>query len=215
MKRQDNYVPAFNYDFLTPFYDFFVEILGYGKSQRVKVINLLALKARENLLDVGCGTGTLLILAKQRFPKVKMTGIDIDPRVLGIATKKTTKMGLDIEYFKTSAANMPFKDSTFDVVVSSLVFHHLPTEVKKQTIKEIHRVLKKEGRFLLADFGKKEGFTLLILDFITKFFRLPESSTLQDNIKGRLPEWLEHSGFKVGDIAKKSKGVQFLLGEKV
>lgn len=215
MKRKDNYVPAFNYDFLTPFYDFFVEILGYGKSQRVKVINLLALKSEENLLDVGCGTGTLLILAKQRFPKIKMTGIDIDPRVLGIATKKTTKMGLDIEYFKTSSANMPFKDSTFDVVVSSLVFHHLPTEVKKQTIKEIHRVLKKEGRFLLADFGKKEGLTLFILDFITKLFRLPESSTLQDNIKGNLPEWLEQSGFKVSDIAKKSKGMQFLLGEKV
>lgn len=210
-----DYVPALNYNFLTPFYDFFVELLGYGKAQRSKVVDMLDLKSGENLIDVGCGTGTLLTIAKEKYPKIDMTGIDIDPGVLSIARKKSQRANLKIEYIETSSAELPFSDQYFNVVVSSLVFHHLPTEVKKKTIKEIYRILKKDGRFLLADFGKKEGLLLHFFDFITKFLNLPESKTLQDNLKGNLSVYLEEAGFKVSEVAKRYRGVQFLLAEKL
>src|SRR3989344_9330306 len=96
-----DYIPAFNYDFLTPLYDFFVELLGYGRSQRIKVIDLLDLKDGYNLLDVGCGTGTLLIVAKEKYPRIEMTGIDIDSKVLEIARKKTQKMNLEIKFVES------------------------------------------------------------------------------------------------------------------
>lgn len=210
-----DYVPAFNYDFLTPFYDFFVELLGYGKTQRNMVIDLLNLKSEAKLLDVGCGTGSLLILAKERFPQIKMIGIDIDPKVLSIANKKSQKTNLKIEFIQTSSANLPFANSSFNTVVSSLVFHHLPTEIKKQTIIEIHRILKKDGRFLLADFGKKEGIVLYFLDFITKLLRLPESKTLQDNLQGKLPVFLKDVGFRVSELPKTFRGIHFYLGKKL
>jgi ubiquinone/menaquinone biosynthesis C-methylase UbiE len=210
-----DYVPAFNYDFLTPFYDFFLELLGYGKTQRTKVIDLLNLKSADNLLDLGCGTGTLLILAKQRFPQIKMTGIDVDPKVLNIARNKTQKAKLEIEYLEASSGRLPFTDSSFGVVVSSLVFHHLPTAVKKQTIKEVYRILKKGGRFLLADFGKRAGIILNFLDFITSLLRLPESKTLQDNLNGKLPIFLTDEGFKVQEIAYSYKGIHFFEAEKL
>src|SRR6266700_877665 len=137
MDMKKNYIPAFTYDFLTPCYDFFVELLGYGKAQREKVVRLLKLQKDEKLLDIGCGTGTLLILAKKKYPQVEMTGIDIDEKVLDIAKEKTQRTNLTIKYVKTSSAELPFANASFSVVVSSLVFHHLPTEVKKQTLKEI------------------------------------------------------------------------------
>lgn len=209
------YIPAANFDFLTPFYDFFVELLGYGKAQRIKVIELLNLKTGDNLLDIGCGTGTLLVLAKQKNPEIKMTGVDIDPNVLKIARKKSQKTNFEIEFIESSSAKLPFENVTFNKVVSSLVFHHLPTEVKEQTIKEVYRVLKKDGKFLLADFGKKDGLVLAGLDFITKLFNLPESKTLQDNLEGKLPIFLNNSGFRVKEIAQPYRGIQFFEAEKI
>ena len=209
------YIPAFSYDFLTPCYDTLVELIGYGKAEREMVINLLDLRKGETLLDIGCGTGTLLILAKKKYPNVAMTGIDIDEKVLGIARKKSQSEKVTIDYIETSSAQLPFTNASFDVIVSSLVFHHLPTEVKKQTLKEIYRVLKSEGRFLLADFGKKEGFILTIIDFLTKVFQVPEYTTLQDNLKGKLPEYMKEVGFTIEEIGKRYRGIQFLRAKKI
>lgn len=213
MVKKD-YVPAFNYDFLTPFYDFFVELLGYGASQRNKVISLLKLKSGEKLLDVGCGTGTLLVLAKKRFPDVDMTGVDIDSKVLEISQKKVEKEKLDIKLVESGAQKLPFRNSSFDVVVSTLIFHHLHTEVKKATISEIYRVLKKDGRFLLADFGKKQGIILPLLDLVTEVFGLPEHKTLQDNLKGLNSIFMRDVGFRVTEVAPRDKGIEFLLATK-
>ncbi len=210
-----DYVPALNFNFLTPFYDLFVEILGYGGSQRKKVVDLLELKKGDNLLDVGCGTGTLLIIAKQKYPQIEMTGIDIDANVLNIAEKKTKKTGLEITYVETSSAKLSFPDAAFSVIVSSLVFHHLPTDVKKQTLKEIYRVLKSNGKFLLVDFGKREGIVLSFIAFVTEFFRLPERKTLQDNLQGNVPVYMKEAGFQVKEVAPRYRGVQFLEAKKI
>ena len=210
-----DYIPVLSYSILTPIYDFFVVLLGYGKTHKITVINLLNLKSEDNLLDVGCGTGTLLTLAKEKYPNTDMIGVDIDSEVLSIARRKSQKANLKIEYVEASSAKLPFADESFNVVVSSLVFHHLPTDIKIQTIKEIYRVLKRNGRFLLADFGKKEGATLYVFDFITKLLNLPESKTLQDNLKGNLPIYLNDARFKMSVVGKRYRGIEFLLAKKL
>ena len=209
-----NYIPALNYDFLTPFYDLFAEVLGYGKKQRNKVIDLLGLKPDEKLLDVGCGTGKLLLLAKKRFPEIEMAGVDIDKKVLDIARKKFAEENLTIKFVETGAQKLPFPNSHFTVVVSTLIFHHLPTKIKKSAIREIYRVLKKNGRFLLADFGKKQGFILPLLNFVTKIFKLPEHETLQDNLNGLNTVFMTDAGFYIKEIAPRYRGIQFLLATR-
>lgn len=66
---------------------------------------------------------------------------------------------------------LPFADNHFDVVYSSLVLHHLKTEDKKKAFKEIHRVLKNDGFFLLADFGKPKN-RFLIISLFTAIFEV-------------------------------------------
>lgn len=82
------------YEFLTPYYDFILNLIGFRYKQREKIIRLLALKNGEKLLDVGCGTGSLLIVAKKLHPQITAVGIDIDEKILKIAKNKTIKKTL-------------------------------------------------------------------------------------------------------------------------
>lgn len=209
----DKIVPAASFDFLTPFYDFALDIIGFGVKQRIKIVNLLKLKPYERLLDLGCGTGSLLMVAKKKNPYVEMVGVDVDKKILEIAQKKIQKNNLNIKLIKSSADKLPFPDSSFDIVVSTLVFHHLPTDVKKETLKEVHRILKKNGRFLLVDFGKLRRF-LKIFYYLEVLFRIPEAETAKDNVEGKIPEYLIQANFKFKEISPRYFGIQYLLVSK-
>lgn len=211
-QMMQKFVPALNFDFLTPFFDFFLSLAGYGKAFREKILKAAKVKDGENILDVGCGTGSLLILAKQKFPNIKAAGVDADEKILKIFEKKTKRIGLDIKIIKTGAEEMPFASGSFDLVVSSLVFHHLPTELKKQTMKGIHRVLKPNGRFLLADFGP--SMYLKVINPILRALGIQEAWTQQDNIKGRIPEFLKEAGFQSKEVLSPHRAVRFILATK-
>lgn len=205
-------IPAFNFHFLTPLYDFLCEMVGMGRSFKFKVLERakLSYSYHEDLLDIGCGTGTLVIAAKQRHPSSRIVGLDPDPGILAIAEKKAAHQNVQPEFIMAGAEKLPFKDNAFSVVVSSLAFHHFPIDIKKGAIDEIRRVLKPNGRFLLADFGP----SATLLYFIVKTLHLPERATLRDNIEGKLPIMLKEKGFKINDIGKGPWGVQFLLTTK-
>lgn len=198
------------YEFLTPYYDSILNFIGFGYKQREKIVRLMELKNKEKLLDVGCGTGSLLIVAKKLYPQITAIGIDIDEKILKIAKNKIRKENLKIEFIKTSSGKLPFKDLEFDVVVSSLVFHHLPLDLKIETIREIKRILKKGGQFLLVDFGKTDDLWINIFYRFIKFLRIEESITLKDNIDGKLPILLKKLGFKTKEVAIQHLGIQYL-----
>jgi len=202
------------YKFLTPYYDYILNIIGFGYGQREKIVRLLGLKNRDRLLDVGCGTGSLLIVAKKLYTEITAVGVDIDEQILKIAKNKIQKENLKIEFIKTSADKLSFDNSSFDVVVSSLVFHHLPLDVKKYTIGEIRRILKKDGRFLLVDFGKTDNLWINIFYRIVKFLRIEEATTLKDNVDGKLPVLLKQFGFKTKEVALQYLGIQYLYCTK-
>lgn len=206
-------IPAFSYDFLTPAYDVLLNLMGFGDGQRSKIVDLLNLKQSERLLDVGCGTGSLLKVAKRKFPTVSMVGIDIDQKVLNIAGNKFQKEGLDIDLIKTGAEKLPFKTASFDAIVSTLIFHHLPYEIKRQALKEIHRVLKPNGRFLLVDFGKLK-LPLKLVYYLEVLIKIPEAKTAKDNVEGKIPGLLKETGFKFKEVAPRYFGIQYLLSRK-
>lgn len=204
-------VPAFSFDFLTPFYDPITELIGFGRSFKEKVLELVELENGESLLDIGCGTGSLLITAKLKYSKSRIVGIDPDQTVLDIARKKISKSNIEVELIKAYGEELPFKPSTFDAVVSVLVFHHVPTEIKKQIIKEVYRVLKPKARFLLADFSKPKN---LLWKILFKLAIFEEGRYIQDNLNGRLPILLKEAGFNVREVSNRFRGVQFLLATK-
>jgi len=117
-------VPALGLDFLTRFYDFACSLIGYGKPLKQKVLEASGFRYGESLLDVGCGTATLVMLAKSQHPTSRVVGVDPDEKILRIAQKKIKSgYGLDIELIRAGAEQLPFEGSSFDAIVSSLVFH--------------------------------------------------------------------------------------------
>lgn len=203
-------IKAFNYDFLTPFYDVILNLIGFGDQQREKIVKLLNLKPGEKLLDVGCGTGSLLKVAKRLHPDNEMIGIDIDKKVLEIARKKLASA--EIQLINTGAESLPFPDKSFDVVVSTLIFHHLPTEIKKKALSEIKRVLKPDGCFLLVDFGKIDG-ALKLVYYAEVVLKIPEAETAKDNVEGKIPSYLREAGFEFKEVAGRYLGIRYLLSK--
>ena|SRR3989344_915055 len=204
-------VKAFNYDFLTPFYDGILNLIGFGDQQREKIVKLCKLQREEKLLDVGCGTGSLLIAAKRLHPDNEMVGIDIDKKVLEIAKRKLDSTS--VQLINTGAENLPFPEKSFDVVVSTLIFHHLPTEIKRKALLEINRVLKPDGRFLLVDFGKIDGVLKLVY-YAEVILRIPEAETAKDNVEGKIPSYLREAGFEFKEVAERYLGIRYLLSKK-
>jgi ubiquinone/menaquinone biosynthesis C-methylase UbiE len=137
-------------------YDFLVWALMLGRERtfREKTLDLVHLVEGESVLDVGCGTGTLAIAAKYRVGNLgKVTGIDASPEMIGRAKKKARKKGVEVNFQTAAAQSLPFQDAAFDVVLSTVMLHHLPHEARPMCISEIRRVLRPGGRLLVIDFG--------------------------------------------------------------
>jgi ubiquinone/menaquinone biosynthesis C-methylase UbiE len=145
-------------------YDLLVWLLTYGRSHafRERLVNLAHLAAGESVLDVGCGTGSLAIAAKGRVGAGgTVFGIDASPAMIARSTSKAAKAGIDVAFKTAVAEALPFPEAQFDVVLSTLMLHHLPRKVRQQCAREIRRVLKPEGRVLVVDFAhaqSKSGF---------------------------------------------------------
>ncbi len=128
--------------------------LGREKALREKVLRLARLSPGEHVLDVGCGTGTLAIAAKRQVGTTgTVHGVDASPEMLARAGKKATKAGVDIVLKNALVEALPFPDAHFDVVLSTVMLHHLPGKLRCRCAAEIRRVLKPGGRVLAVDFG--------------------------------------------------------------
>ncbi len=207
-------VPALGKDFLTPFFDVLLEVVGWGTSLREGVLERVHIQNDEQMLDVGCGTAALLIRARAHAPGAHLVGVDADPHILELARKNITRHGVEVEVTKARAEDLPFPPASFEVVTSTLTFHHLPTAIKQRAMTEIHRVLKPGGRFLLADFGRPEGLLLKTFFALGALLQSDEARYIQDNQAGRLPLFLEEAGFAAQELPPRYRGVQFLLATK-
>jgi SAM-dependent methyltransferase len=110
-----------------------------------------AVKEGESVLDIGCGAGVdTLIAATMVGPKGRVVGIDFMPEMLGRAQENLRKAALDnVSFQEASAEEIPFPETSFDVVISNGVFNLIPDKLKALT--EVLRVLKPFGRFMIAD----------------------------------------------------------------
>ena len=115
---------------------------------RGAMVDLLAPRPGEMVVDVGCGTGSFAILLKKRHPRVDVVGIDPDAQALAIAREKAAREGAEIDWRQGFADALPAQSA--DAVTSSLVFHQVPLAGKRSGLAAMHRALKPGGRLVLA-----------------------------------------------------------------
>ncbi len=142
-------------------YDLLIWLLTLGRERsfREKLLAPARLTSGESVLDVGCGTGTLAIVAKRQVgPTGTVHGVDASPAMIARASSKARKADAEVSFENAVAESLPFPDGRFDVVLSTAMLHHLPRTVRPHAIGEMKRVLKPGGRLLVVDFaGARNG----------------------------------------------------------
>lgn len=177
-------------NWMAPWYDWmWASLFGFGRRFRNRVFELAAPKPGEHALDVGCGTGWFTRRAAAAVgPTGIACGIDPAPDMIRIAMQTETPHGARFELGVLE--DLPYGDGRFDLVVSSMVIHHLPPDLKRRGLREIVRVLKPGGRVLLAEPCRPQS--ALWRAVLWPFGLHPN---LADHLAGRTGEMLAAAGF--------------------
>jgi ubiquinone/menaquinone biosynthesis C-methylase UbiE len=190
-----SYVPALGFHWLTRFYDPLMALTLREETLKGRLLDQARLAPGQDVLDVGCGTGTLAILAKTRQPRARVVGLDGDPRVLAIARRKIEAARLDVALREGLAnAEEVFAPESFDRILTSFVLHHLTTEEKRLALAAMRRWLRPGGELHVLDFGPP-GDSLLAL-VPRALSRLHGGARLRDNLEGRLAALMRDAGFR-------------------
>ena len=179
-ESQRTYLPAAGHDWFLPLYDPLVKLLG-GEQAKGALLDQADLRPGHRVLDIGCGTGSLAVVIKRLHPDVDVVGLDPDPKALARARRKAERAGVTIQFDQGFSEGLPYPDTSFDRVFSSLMFHHLPRPDKERTLCEVRRVLKPRGSLHLLDFRGPESGSH---SFLTHF--LHSNRRLRDNSESRI-----------------------------
>lgn len=141
------------------------------------------------ILDLGCGTGSMTLLLKQRFPQAEVIGLDLSPYMLVMAEHKAQQVGLHIQWRHGLAEQTGVPDGSFDLVTAALLFHETPPAIAQAILQEAHRLLTVGGEFVLLDGCQR---TLRQTDWLTQIFEEPY---IQAYATGHVEDWLTQAGF--------------------
>ncbi|MGM0442059.1 MAG: class I SAM-dependent methyltransferase [Elusimicrobiota bacterium] len=206
---------------IIPFYEEMIEALvltvPFEKEAELKV------------LDLGCGTGTILKKIKQKFSNARLTGVDISEKMIEIAKSKLKNYEENTKYYVKDFYDFKFEDK-YDVIVSSLALHHLVTdEDKKNIYQKIYNALSENGIFYNADvvLASNKKFQNV---YIKKWVEYMSRNCSREEIENKWLQkyqdednpaelidqvkWLESIGFKNVDIVWKYYNLAVYGGTK-
>ncbi len=135
-------------------YDSYMQRITLGRERvlRERTVNLAQIGPGDQVLEVGCGTGTLSLAAKQKVGQTgRVYGIDMIPQMIELSQRKAAQAGTDVAFRLGSIDDIPFPANQFDAVMCSFMIFHMSEEVRQKGIREIYRVLKPQGRLLVLD----------------------------------------------------------------
>jgi len=160
---------ATSYDAVTEQFDFFTGRLISPLAAHL--VSLAEIKPSNSVLDVGTGTGVVALLAaKKTAEDGKVHGIDLSEGMLATARAKAEKLGLEekVKFSQMDAENLEFEPETFDAVVSLFALLHFPNQLT--ALKEIYRVMRPGGRFVVAVGSRPPLFSASGLIHLVKIF---------------------------------------------
>lgn len=203
MKDKTEYVKS-KYDRIAPFYDFYellAEILFFKRWRKLAVSKL----KQSKVLEVGAGTG-------KNFPyyasDLKVLATDISEKMLERAEKRAAKLNLPIKLEKMDAQHLSLKENSFDSAISTFVFCSVPDPVKG--LKEIKRVLKKEGVAVFLEHVRPSGLLGKIFDFLNPFVYKATGVNINRDTVGNILK----AGFKIVEDRNLSLGIFKLIVAK-
>jgi len=191
MNHPDKYIPALGHDRLTPLYDPLLRWVMREEQFKRRLIEQADVRGGHWVLDLGCGTGTLLVMLKRARPDAQAVGLDGDANVLKIARAKADRAGVNLLLHVGMAYEIPYREGHFDRVLSSLMLHHLTADDKRRTLSDAFRVLRRGGELHVVDFGPPRNLYARLAAFVSV-----RAEQVADNVRGRLPGMFREAGFE-------------------
>jgi ubiquinone/menaquinone biosynthesis C-methylase UbiE len=127
---------------------------------------LIAGEARGRVLEIGAGTGVNFLYYQAAE---SIVAAEPDPFMLRRAETRAERLGLHVEFCQCPAEALPFPDSSFDTVVSTLVLCTVPDPAR--SLAEFRRVLKPTGTFRFIEHVRAHGLLARVQDFVTPAWR--------------------------------------------
>jgi len=194
------------YDWLSP-----PMMLGHEGRINRRAIELLQLRRGDAVLDLGCATGRVALLVARKLSgtphatgsdpgkaaDIRVFGLDASPEMIRLARRKADRAGLPCQFDVGLAERLPYGDASFDKVVSTFFFHHLIRDDKLAALREVNRVLRPDGLFVLVDVDVPTTWLGRACTACAAWlFKQPE---LEENIRGLLPTLFAVAGFARGE----------------
>ena len=193
MTHDAGYLPALRFSFLNRVYDPVVALTSRERRFRYSLLAGGVVEPGQRMLDVGCGTGTLACMLAGREAAADVHGLDGDADMIARCRAKAGERGLRVNFLQGRSSRLPYPDSHFDHVLSSLFFHHLGPDAKEEAFAEMLRVMKPGGRLHIADWGVPHDALMRVAFLMVQL--VDGFRTTSDNVRGRLPALMSWAGF--------------------
>ena len=196
------------FDSISKNYDLINKIISFGMHKKWKSDFIKLSSFKGNIIDIATGTGDIAIEIKKRFPDVNVIGYDPSNEMLNIAKQKNSAK--NIKFIQGFCESIPFDSESFDF--TTITFGIRNTKSVNESLREINRILKKNGLLMIMEFSKSENLIIksfyniylnYIIPFIGSLFsKYDEYKYLAESIEGfysmsEMNEILKVNGFKV------------------
>lgn len=190
------FTPALGKSALTGDYDDVIAVMVREKRLRSRLLDLLAPKAGDTIVDIGSGTGTMAIAIKHAAPGARVVAIDPDPEVRRLAEAKAAIAQAQVEFVTAMGdediAEVP--PASADKVTSTLVLHQCPEGMKRAILGNAYRLLKPGGQLFIADYGVQSSFLMKML--FNQVRALDGYENTRANKDGMIPLLIAECGFE-------------------